>query len=146
MLHELTCEVCNQTFNNIRRTKKTCSDECQRTKMRKKSGVYSKNLPSNFLGRLHEYKVMLELALKGYDVFPAAFPQSHYDILAFERSTGIIKKVEVKTGYMRENGQVTIPQHRHNEWDIMAVVIQSEQKIVYFNNKKQIIFNEKDSS
>jgi hypothetical protein len=110
--------------------------------MKTKRGWYSNNLPSCFVGRLHEYKVMLDLALKGYDVFPSAFPQSHYDIIIYERSSGEIKKVEVKTGYMRENGKITTPKHTHSDWDIMAIVLQVQQKIVYINNKEETILNE----
>lgn len=103
-------------------------------------GYYTKSLPNNFLGRMNEYKVMLDLAMKGYDVFSAVFPQQHYDLVIYERTTGEITKVEVKTGYMRENGKVTVPKHRHKDWDIMAVVIQAKNSIVYFDKNENILF------
>lgn len=138
-MYNLTCDVCGAAFTSRYATKKRCSDKCHKVRNRKRYGYSDNGLPTNFLGRLHEYVVMNDLGLRGYDVYYSAFPQQKYDIVIANRKTGDIRRVEVKTGYMQENGRVNMPKHQHNDWDIMAVVVRRTNEIWYLDHDGKTI-------
>ena len=128
------------------KTSLTCSRECQRQRVNKKLGLlsYGENvMPTNKVGRLHELKVVNDLATLGFDVYSSDFPQQLYDIVIISRKTHKTYIVEVKTGYKNDKGNVTRPIHPHDKYDILAIFVKNTGEIQYYD-KSYNILNIKD--
>ncbi len=72
-------------------------------------------------GAMHELLVCADLMRRGYDVFRAQSPSCPCDVIAM--IDGQTYKVEVTTGYMREDGQFSYPKKNNRyDYDIIAIV------------------------
>lgn len=136
MAYDLKCAICNTNFKHSQKHTLTCSVECRNKRNSLLAGIYRPDgnaLPTNFVGKLHEVLVCADLGIKGYDVYYSFFPQQKYDLIARKRSDGKLLIIDVKTGYRSISGKVSNPNHRHPDWDMIAVVIRSENSINYFD-------------
>lgn len=137
MAYTRTCEICSKKFLHTFKHTKTCSKECHDERVKFST---ASNLPTNFLGKLHETQVCIDLGLKGYDVYYSFYPQQKYDLIIRNRKDGKLLIIEVKTGYrLRATNKVSHPKHTHSDWDIMAIVIRASNEIVYFDKDRNVV-------
>ena len=96
-------------------------------------------------GQVSELKVMADLAVKGYHIFNQISGKAPFDIIAYK--DGVLKRISIKSTTKQPNtiGKYAIELRRirsnktsnniykieENEFDILAVYIFKEDKIIY---------------
>lgn len=75
------------------------------------------------LGKVCEYVVTVDLIRKGYEVFTAASPGAVYDLIAANKETDALVRIQVRAGKLGARGKV-IPTNRSNnrKHDVVAAV------------------------
>ena len=126
------CIVCGKDIPESRRIRhaKTCSAECYHNRQLEK---YHKRNPRTFLcsattGAVGEYRVVVDLLLKGFEVFKAVSPACSCDLAILKE--GKLLRIEVKTGkYTSYEGDSVYFDKARVKADILAIVL--HDKIIY---------------
>ena len=118
------CEFCHQPFQTNRKFQRYCMRRCQRAVYDEKNRMPSigrdAHLPTGTVGALSEYRVVVDLMLKGYHVFRACSPHAPCDLVVFRDGQPPIS-IEVQTAYRRENGSIYAPTpSAANVFDVLA--------------------------
>jgi len=126
------CENCKtELVGRWLPNKRFCNRKCYNSLMRKKRDLINErmNVPSSVVGAIAEYRVCIDLLLKGFDVFKNISLQGRCDlVIVKERS---IFAVEVTTGVYSLNGKLSNPKkYVEKRWDILAIVT-SKGEIFY---------------
>ena len=99
--YRFKCAVCRVEKIGVK-IQKYCSKECYLEWSGKKSAW--KGLASGTVGAIQEYRVGVELLIKGYEVFRPLSPSCSCDLLAMK--DGKIIKLEVRTAYQNKVGKI----------------------------------------
>lgn len=128
------CAKCSQPIpehkgrrgNQIKYCSKSCRDEYWRNQQQ---GHDSKAilLNNNNKGALGELKVTCDLLEKGFSVFRSVSPSCDCDLVIMK--DGILKRVEVTTGYRGMSGKLFFVPHKKENYDILALIIKGQ--VVY---------------
>lgn len=94
-------------------------------------------LATSTTGALSELVVSSDLLSKGYDVFKSVSPSCFCDLLIHKKN--IILKIEVRTGYKNQRGDIGYSKNTHGNIDIFAVYIREEKEIYYFTKQFKTI-------
>lgn len=140
-MYKLKCIECLSDFEHRHQGTKTCSIECRRKRAVKRSGIQGEGLPTNFLGKLNEYRVLMELSELGIECYYQFLPQSKADAI-IRLKNGELKQLEVKTGYMTQAGKINYPKKQWSGevyFDITGVYVRSVNKIFFFDRKRDIV-------
>lgn len=89
------------------------------------------NIPgvsSGMLGAFNELMVSADLLLRGVHVFRAVSPSCPCDIIALHDAK--IIRIEVTTGYLTVDGDVSFNRHDTSNYDVVAAVV-ARETIVY---------------
>jgi len=89
-------------------------------------------------GAIAELEVCAKLLRKGFEVYRSVSPASSCDLIAFNKKKNELFRVEVRTGKIRKDGEITYPTSNCDKYDIMAVFIKKSE----FNSKvkNKIVF------
>ena len=124
------CVVCNQPIPKERQRYNTkfCSNRC---KVRQRLALYHEKNPKPQLchatsGIVSEYRVIIDLLFKGYDVFHATSPASSCDLAVLKNNK--LLRIEVRTGKYSAIGNVYKPTANVRA-DILATVL--HDRIIY---------------
>jgi len=82
-------------------------------------------LASGTVGVIGEYRVIIDLLNKGFDVFHAASPSCSCDLAVLKDNK--LYRVEVRTGKYSSSGSYYYP--KYHRADIMAIVL--PDKVIY---------------
>ena len=125
------CKYCNKPIPRDRRKKTNvlyCSEECRREHYKREYHTLNKspNLPASTVGTISVHRVVVDLLLRGYQVFQ--------EVGLASCDLGILKggrflRVEVTTGRYIASGSFFAPYHDSARYDILATVL--VDKIVY---------------
>lgn len=124
-----------------RRHAKFCKESC---KIKSDSETYGWSitrigeLPPSTVGAIGEFLVGCDLMKFGATVFRAMSPASECDLVAIK--DGIIRRVEVRTGYRGVRGGISFPKKKNDKdrCDFYAVVIHGEDlEIIYMDTNGQ---------
>ena len=97
-----------------------------RHRKRKDKGKQPTNVT---LGAMQEYKVMLLLMERGFDVFRAVSPSASCDLIAMK--DGSMKRIEVRTArYIGKNGDKINYPKKNIRADIVALVLPNKIEFV----------------
>ena len=142
MLNKI-CYRCKVTFSTKIKNQIFCTKDCQIKTNRvftKKDGI---KIPTGTTGAISEFFASNDLLKKGYDVYRALSPSCFCDLIVHKN--GDIKKVEVKTGYMRvvtpdsiNKTPVHYPKHTNYFYDVIAVVVNGEE-VFYLDKYNNIV-------
>ncbi len=133
-LPRTACDACGGAFKRPHKTKKYCSQKCQRVKVREK---YRAMNPLSFpafdttaKGAYSELVVCTDLIRRGYSVFRSLSLCSECDVVAIRN--GEIVRVEVKTAHKSSSGKIMHPgiKHQIGKFDVLALVV-SDTEIFY---------------
>lgn len=121
------CKVCNHTFQGTV-GQVYCSTVCRD----KNYGVVSqfKGIANSTVGAIQEYRVVIDLLSRGYEVYRSTSPACNSDLLI--RKNGKIESVEVKTAYKQADGKIKYPTLKYKT-DILALALPNEE-LVYRNS------------
>ena len=125
--YTLLCETCGKEFKNSFSHTRVCSLEC---KKRKAYRISKLNIPTNAVGALSELKITCDLIEKGYSVFRPLCNSIPCDILSYK--DGVLKKIEVRTGYRAPNNRLLFPKRTAGKIDYFAIYIYQTNEIIYF--------------
>lgn len=131
------CAVCDEKFLHQFKHAKTCSKECKESYYKEYYEIQTTPIHKHVNGKCAEFRVVIDLAENGFDVYHATFPMAKFDIVAYNRETLLPLRVEVKSGYRsKTTGEVVRPtiSHQENYFDILAVVLKSSRQIVYYDH------------
>ena len=117
-----TCQRCGKTFETRLSHQVNCNSNCRLKlykdtlpSLSKKFGISGQNV-----GALNELRVAADLLMKGFNVYRSVSSAASCDLLVF-RNDGPILRVEVKTGYDRQNKIYRSPTSSKNIFDIVAI-------------------------
>lgn len=129
--HKMNCIVCNKKLK--RQQKKHCSNLCRRTRINKRYDIgQNGKISTASIGAGAELAVGSDLINKGYYVFRNLSPNGPCDLIIMK--DGVLKKIEVKTGRIHTNGQLTFGYSKLRDggnFDILAVW--TDHNIFYFH-------------
>jgi len=123
---EIKCETCGEIFTPKRNCQRFCSLKCRQSaqfnRFSAQTGSPRKlDVPCGTTGAMHELLVCADLMSKGYHVFRAQSPHSPCDVIAM--IDGVVYKIEITTGYKRNDGGYSYPKKNDRyDYDVMAVV------------------------
>lgn len=106
----------------------TCSAECNRKRQVERYRAVNPRpkLCTNTAGALSEYKVIVDLISKGFEIFKAVSPSSSCDLALLKEEK--LYRIEVRTGFYTPSGAIS-----HNlanvRADIVATVLHDQ--IIY---------------
>lgn len=111
------CFCCKKTFMATH-NQRYCSVGCRE----KDYGIVSefKGVATATVGAIQEYRVVIDLLSKGFEVFRATSPSCSCDILVLKENKMI--KVEVRTAYKSISGKFIYPKNNIKA-DILALVL-----------------------
>lgn len=122
------CKHCNESIPSHKPPQTLyCSPQCQRDNHDKEYRDLNPHpkLAAGTIGAIGEYRVILDLLAKGFDVFHAVSPSCSCDLAVLKN--GKLFRIEVRTGhYVRGGKYYYTPSFRT---DIMAIVL--SDKIAY---------------
>lgn len=126
------CVICGHSLDpgkkGQRGAAKFCSQRCRvmnaSRKYRELNPVPS--VPAGKVGAISEYRVVVDLLDKGYDVFRACSSTCSCDLALLKGNK--LLRIEVTTGRYGPSGNITYAPHT-NEFDVFAIVL--PDKIVY---------------
>ncbi len=126
--YEKQCKHCGKTFKTTNSTKLYCDTWCLRKETRNK---YEKafmfkgqrDIHRTTLGAINEYRVCVDLLMKGYEIFKSITPNCSCDLIMLKDNK--IKRIEVTSGY-RVNGKIYANKHNKSKYDIMVIVVNNE--------------------
>ena len=112
------------------RKRKYCSTRC--AYMAGHKAYHDLNPPARIerktVGAISEYRVVVDLLSKGFNVFHACSPACPCDIIVSINNK--ILRIEVTTGKRTNNGRIHYPSHNSDNYDIIAAVL--PDTIFYF--------------
>jgi len=125
-----TCEFCGESIPEERQRHhaKFCSDRCRvrRDLERYHARNPKKTLPNTTSGAISEYRVIVDLLSKGFEVFRSATLSSSCDLAIL--IDGCLFRVEVRTGKRSSTGKIYRPIQKIRT-DILATVLPDQ--IIY---------------
>jgi len=131
---ETKCRWCGKELPQERkgrgRKRIYCSDKCSYLSARQsyRDSNPPSGLANSTVGAISEYRVVLELLSRGFNVFRATSPACPCDLIISKNQN--ILRVEVTTGKYSGVGKVWYAPHNTDNYDIMAVVL--PEKIYYY--------------
>jgi hypothetical protein len=106
----------------------TCSRHCKLTLLREENRRRNQhrlwNVPTGTVGAIHELIVCTDLLKRGYHVFRAMSPACPCDVAVLCNKQ--LLRVEVTTGAISGNGNISHPTKDASKFDILAIVIGGE--------------------
>ena len=123
----IPCKHCKSFFEPDHKAKLYCSHKCRIKKHRFQSRFHGMGLSDGTVGAISELEVSVDLMKKNFHVFRALSPSACCDLLILKN--GVLKSVEVRTGYENPNKKVVYPKPK-NQVDYVAVTV--GHRIVYF--------------
>ena len=129
---ETKCKFCEQEIFQSKRGRKRiyCSNRCSYLANHK--AYRNSNPPSGLatatVGAISEYRVVLDLLSKGFNVFRATSPACSCDLIILKNHN--ILRVEVTTGKCSIAGRIYYAPHNTDNYDIMAVVL--PERVYYY--------------
>ena len=127
-MEERLCKHCGKPIPPTRRKLALyCSPKCQRDNYFKEYHNLNPDsgLPSGTIGALGEYRVIIDLLRRGFEVFHAASPSASCDLAVLK--SNILYRVEVRTGKYSGSGKIFTT--RNHRAEILAIVL--PDKIIY---------------
>jgi len=136
LMYSLNCVICREDFDHSQGNTKTCSLECRRERAAKITGRYSdRSISTPTVGAMSEMVVSVELMEKGYAVFRSLSPACVCDlvIISSKQKDWFPIRVEVRTGYRSETGNIYFPKSEKDKdrQDIFAIYVRNEKKVFY---------------
>lgn len=128
--------VCGVEKHTNIANQKICSDACRKGWYGRYSPVNGVKIPSGTVGAISELVVCSDLLKTGYSVFRSVSPSCFCDLIAIR--DGVVKKIEVRTGYRGVNGKILFPKNTHTtngKPTDFAVYIRSENTVEYIKAK-----------
>ena len=128
------CVICESLLSRGKKGERTPSKYCsQRCRSLARIRLYRKENPKSLLsatiiGSIAEYRVIIDLLSKGYNVFRATSPDCSCDLAILKDN--ILLRIEVTTGKYTPTGKIFYPAHNPDNYDIIASVLHDQ--IYYF--------------
>lgn len=127
---------CALSRERLRRQALYCGPACYKEAQRKKylennPGRRRGEIPSGTVGAASELIVCADLLARGVAVFRSVSPSCSCDLLAMRGVEGRTVRVEVTSGSMSGVGALTWPRKDAKKHDLLAVVYQPGNKIMY---------------
>ena len=118
------CVFCGKIISDIRlkRHAKYCSSKCgheKQTKDYRDKNPYP-TCSRNTSGAIGEYRVIIDLLNKHYDVFQSCTPNGSCDLAVLK--DGKLFRIEVTVGRYTPNGKWSYATHNSERYDIIAIV------------------------
>jgi hypothetical protein len=96
------------------------------------STIAGKELNTGAKGAIQEYRIIVDLMVKGYEVFRACSPNQSCDLIATKGAT--VVKVECKTVNVKLNGDVGKVPRNIDKHDVLACITK-DGRIFYLNSE-----------
>ena len=137
-MHSGFCKNCGEIFESSQPNALFCCKPCSK----KWHGLGEKRAAStSSVGAASELSVTADLLVLGHDVFSQESPCSRFDLCAYDRDTGALVKIEVKTARLRGDGEFLYPKPTNLDWDILALCVYDTRDVFYFDKKFEPIYD-----
>lgn len=128
---QILCKRCGDALSERKTRARAvyCSTECStraaKDRYHEKNPFRPHLMAPAKRGAVSELRVTIDLTERGYEVFKSINPSCSCDIAILKN--GSLLRVEVTTGRFTQNGSLIYPKHAKENFDILAVVLPSNE-------------------